>query len=43
MNSDFVKREGFNPILAIDDRNQVVEMWRANDIPCYQCVEDGDF
>ena len=35
--------KGFNPILAIDDRNQVVEMWRANDIPCYQCVEDGDF
>ena len=34
---------GFNPILAIDDRNQVVEMWRANDIPCFQCVEDGNF
>ena len=34
---------GFNPILAVDDRNQVVEMWRANDIPCFQCVEDGNF
>lgn len=38
-----MKSNGFNPTLAIDDRNQVVEMWRANDIPCYQCVEDGDF
>ena len=35
--------KGFNPTLAIDDRNQVVDMWRANDIPCFQCVEDGNF
>ena len=35
--------KGFNPTLAVDDRNQVVEMWRANDIPCFQCVEDGNF
>jgi len=38
-----MREKGFNPILAVDDRNQVVEMWRANDIPCFQCVEDGNF
>ena len=38
-----MKDAGFNPTLAIDDRNQVVDMWRANGIPCYQCVEDGNF
>lgn len=27
---------------ALDDRNQVVEMWRANGVPCLQ-VAEGDF
>ena len=34
--------DGFKPIMAFDDRNQVVEMWRANGIPCAQ-VAPGDF
>ena len=29
-------------MLAVDDRNQVVSMWRRNGIPCFQ-VADGDF
>lgn len=47
-----VKREmllgaqGFYRIVAVfDDRNQVVDMWRANGITCMQVCsrEDGDF
>ena len=38
-----LKSRGFNPTLAVDDRNQVVEMWREHGIPCFQCVEDGNF
>lgn len=34
--------DGFEPIMAFDDRDQVVEMWRANEIPCAQ-VARGDF
>lgn len=37
-----LKADGLNPIMAFDDRNQVVEMWRANGIPCAQ-VADGNF
>ena len=37
-----VKADGFEPIMAFDDRNQVVNMWRANGIPCAQ-VAEGDF
>lgn len=33
---------GFRPIMAFDDRNQVVEMWRAKGVPCAQ-VAPGDF
>ena len=29
-------------ILAVDDRQQVVDMWRRNGITCLQCA-DGDF
>jgi len=32
----------WTPDLAIDDRQQVVDMWRANGIPCWQ-VAPGDF
>lgn len=35
-------QDGFAPILAFDDRDQVVNMWRANGIPCAQ-VAPGDF
>lgn len=31
-----------NVIFAVDDRNQVVDMWRSNGVTCLQ-VADGDF
>lgn len=34
--------DGWTPIMAFDDRNQVVEMWRAKGVPCAQ-VADGNF
>jgi hydroxymethylpyrimidine pyrophosphatase-like HAD family hydrolase len=37
-----IKAAGFNPIMAFDDRNSVVEAWRANGVPCAQ-VAPGDF
>jgi len=37
-----LRADGFEPIMAFDDRNQVVEMWRANGIPCAQ-VAAGNF
>lgn len=37
-----IRADGYEPIMAFDDRNQVVEMWRANGIPCAQ-VAPGDF
>lgn len=39
---DQVMRDGFLPVMALDDRKQVVDMWRENGIPCVQ-VNDGDF
>lgn len=39
---DKLRADGFQPIMAFDDRNQVVEMWRAAGIPCAQ-VAPGDF
>lgn len=32
----------YTPVAAIDDRKQVVDMWRSNGVPCLQCA-DGDF
>jgi hypothetical protein len=37
-----IRADGFKPIMAFDDRNSVVAMWRANGIPCAQ-VAEGDF
>lgn len=34
--------DGYEPILFIDDRKQVVDMWRAEGYTCLQCAE-GDF
>jgi hypothetical protein len=34
--------DGYNPVLSLDDRNNVVKMWRDNGIPCFQ-VAEGDF
>jgi phosphoglycolate phosphatase-like HAD superfamily hydrolase len=34
-----MRRDGYNPTMAIDDRDQVVNMWRENGIRCLQCAE----
>ena len=39
---DQIREAGFMPELAIDDRDRVVAMWRANGIMCSQ-VNEGDF
>ena len=39
---DTMKEDGYNPQLAIDDRDRVVKMWRDNGVPCFQ-VARGDF
>lgn len=37
-----LRADCFDPIMAFDDRDQVVAMWRENGIPCAQ-VAPGDF
>jgi phosphoglycolate phosphatase-like HAD superfamily hydrolase len=37
-----VRADGYEPIMAFDDRNRVVKAWRAAGIPCAQ-VAEGDF
>lgn len=37
-----IRKCGYNPILAFDDRQQVVDMWRSEGIRCCQ-VAKGDF
>lgn len=37
-----IRADGYDPIMAFDDRNRVVKAWRAAGIPCLQ-VADGDF
>ncbi len=37
-----IRADGFEPIMAFDDRNSVVKMWREAGIPCAQ-VAEGDF
>jgi HAD superfamily, subfamily IIIB (Acid phosphatase) len=39
---DQILTDGYEPIMAFDDRNQVVKMWRERGIPCAQ-VAEGDF
>lgn len=39
---DTMRKEGFNPTVAFDDRQQVVDMWRARGLTCVQ-VAEGDF
>lgn len=39
---DKIVADGKRPIMAFDDRDQVVKMWRARGIPCAQ-VADGNF
>lgn len=37
-----IRADGYDPELAIDDRDRVVAMWRREGIPCWQ-VAPGDF
>lgn len=37
-----IQAEGYNVIMAFDDRNRVVKAWREAGIPCAQ-VAEGDF
>lgn len=37
-----LRADGFEPILAFDDRNRVVAAWRSAGIPCAQ-VAEGNF
>jgi len=37
-----VKADGYEPIMAFEDRNRVVAAFRANGVPCAQ-VAEGDF
>lgn len=39
---DMVLADGYQPIMAFDDRDRVVAMWRARGIPCAQ-VAPGNF
>ena len=39
---DRLMGDGWEPIMAFDDRDQVVKMWRAKGVPCAQ-VAEGDF
>lgn len=39
---DQIKAEGYKPLMAFDDRNRVVKMWRERGIVCAQ-VAEGDF
>lgn len=37
-----IRLDGYEPIMAFDDRDRVVKAWRAAGIPCAQ-VAEGDF
>jgi hypothetical protein len=39
---DALMADGYDPIMAFDDRDQVVKMWRGKGIPCAQ-VAEGNF
>jgi hypothetical protein len=39
---DRILADGWQPIMAFDDRDQVVRMWRERGVPCAQ-VAEGDF
>jgi hypothetical protein len=39
---DLILADGYEPVLAFDDRDRVVNMWRSRGIPCLQ-VAPGDF
>jgi hypothetical protein len=37
-----LRADGWSPIMAFDDRDRVVKMWRINGVPCAQ-VAEGEF
>lgn len=37
-----IRADGYEPVMAFDDRDQVVKMWRDSGVPCAQ-VAPGDF
>jgi hypothetical protein len=37
-----MRKDGFNPVMAVDDRQQVVDMFRAEGLRVLQ-VDVGDF
>jgi len=39
---DFESLRRYNPVFTVDDRNQVVQMWRRRGLTCFQ-IEEGDF
>jgi hypothetical protein len=39
---DQLLADGYRPIMAFDDRDQVVKMWREKGVPCAQ-VAEGNF
>lgn len=39
---DRILADGWDPIMAFEDRARVVAMWRARGIPCAQ-IDDGNF
>ena len=36
-----IRSQGFNPAIAFDDRNSVVNTWRSLGVQCYQVREGG--
>jgi len=34
-----MRETGLQPLMAFDDRDKVVAMWRANGVPCAQVAE----
>lgn len=39
---DQLQADGYQPLMAFDDRDRGVKMWRSKGIPCAQ-VAEGDF
>jgi hypothetical protein len=40
--SNHIQKQFGKPVFILDDRDQVVEMWRSLDLPCLQ-VRKGDY
>lgn len=42
LKEQWLKNSPMKPFIIFDDRNKVVNMWRKNNVPCFQ-VAEGDF